>query len=326
MIVLFLSLCLLSAVLLILEKDVVRVIFYTGIFSLLSAVCFLLLAAPDVAMAEVVVSGFSTIFYIICLENYFRHEEGEAADQAGPPAERMHVVPNTSRRKKSVDGGKGMSWGAPLVFTLLLFGLFLWFIPDHEANTVLKESFLSLFPVDVGGENAVTSIYLGYRVYDTLFEALMLLVSVVAVIHLSQYKESQEADAVTHLIQRSPIAVPAIRMVAPVLLLFGFYLIINGHLSPGGGFQGGVVLSTLLLCRYMIYMIHDVPIQRFMTLEKFIFIGISVLVVLFVFLGMNDHWNLPQSVYLILMNALIGLKVACGFAVIVYRYVALERR
>ena len=40
------------------------------------------------------------------------------------------------------------------------------------------------------------------------------------------------------------------RKLVPYILLFGLYLISYGHLSPGGGFQGGAVLSSgvLLLC------------------------------------------------------------------------------
>jgi multicomponent Na+:H+ antiporter subunit B len=34
------------------------------------------------------------------------------------------------------------------------------------------------------------------------------------------------------------------RKLVPFVLLFGFYLTSNGHISPGGGFQGGVVIAT----------------------------------------------------------------------------------
>lgn len=36
------------------------------------------------------------------------------------------------------------------------------------------------------------------------------------------------------------------RVVALVILLFGIYLIIHGHLSPGGSFPGGVVVASVL--------------------------------------------------------------------------------
>jgi len=30
----------------------------------------------------------------------------------------------------------------------------------------------------------------------------------------------------------------------PFVLVFGFYIVIHGHLTPGGGFQGGAVIAT----------------------------------------------------------------------------------
>jgi multisubunit Na+/H+ antiporter MnhB subunit len=31
---------------------------------------------------------------------------------------------------------------------------------------------------------------------------------------------------------------------APFCLIFGLYVVVHGHLSPGGGFQGGAVMAT----------------------------------------------------------------------------------
>jgi multicomponent Na+:H+ antiporter subunit B len=41
---------------------------------------------------------------------------------------------------------------------------------------------------ETGAKNVVGAIYLNYRIFDTLFEALMLLVSVFGVIYFSRYK------------------------------------------------------------------------------------------------------------------------------------------
>jgi multicomponent Na+:H+ antiporter subunit B len=43
------------------------------------------------------------------------------------------------------------------------------------------------------------------------------------------------------------------RLLVPFIFIFGFYIVIHGHLSPGGGFQGGAVIATgiaLLLACY----------------------------------------------------------------------------
>ena len=41
-----------------------------------------------------------------------------------------------------------------------------------------------------------------------------------------------------------PIAKVAARLLVPILFIFGFYVVMHGHLSPGGGFQGGAVIAT----------------------------------------------------------------------------------
>ncbi len=44
------------------------------------------------------------------------------------------------------------------------------------------------FFVDTGATNAVAAIYLNYRVFDTIFEALLLLVSIIGIIHFSRHE------------------------------------------------------------------------------------------------------------------------------------------
>ncbi len=49
-------------------------------------------------------------------------------------------------------------------------------------------------------------------------------------------------------------------IIFPFILVFGFYIIIHGHLTPGGGFQGGAVAATgfiLLLVAFSPEIIRD---------------------------------------------------------------------
>ena len=294
-----------SAVLLIRERKNSRIIIYLAIFSLVSSLFLLLFAAPDVAMAEAVVSVFSTIIFIVCFEKYYSLEDKSVT------------------AKKTADIKQRIP---PAIFSIFLFILFVWFIPDNAANPYLKNQYLSMFSQDVGGENAVTSIYLGYRLYDTLFEALMLLVSITAIIHLSWHNDTFFPDQKHSVVQYSQIAVATIRIICPVLILFGIYLIMNGHISPGGGFQGGVMVASFFICRYMIYDIHDMPIGKVIKLEKLVYVGIVILAVFFITLIGDIHLPGHKIVYLVLMNTLIGMKVACGFLIIFYRFIVYERR
>jgi len=323
MIYFFLFFWIIGAILIMREEKIVRIIIYLGIFSLISAACFLLLAAPDVAMAEAAVSAFSTVFFIVCFEKYYEHVVHDAERAPGV------IATKTSHRKL----GRLFPYHAapssfifPIVFTLALLALFLAAVPSSEVNAFLKIKYTALFAYDVGGENAVTAIYLGYRVYDTLFEALMLLISVIAITHLSWFDDTFVAEGKRSEVDRSPIAVVTIRLICPVMLLFGAYLIANGHISPGGGFQGGVAIAAFFICRYMIYDIYDIRISSIIRMEKSIFAAIVLWVVFFILLGTTHYFPVFQSMYLLIINALIGLKVACGFIIIFYRYIAFERR
>jgi multicomponent Na+:H+ antiporter subunit B len=45
----------------------------------------------------------------------------------------------------------------------------------------------------------------------------------------------------------SPIVLLGARLLSPYIMLFGWYVIIHGHYSPGGGFQGGALLAASVL-------------------------------------------------------------------------------
>ncbi|MCL2045114.1 MAG: DUF4040 domain-containing protein [Oscillospiraceae bacterium] len=312
MIYVLLAFWVISAILAINEKKILGMIVYLGVFSMISAVCFLLLGAPDVAMAEAAVSTFSTVFLIICFEKYFSLVTTVNYE---PPQEN----PIIAKLKKR---------GVAVAFTLVICALFIFFIPNSPANTFVKDKYIASFMNDVGGENSVTAIYLGYRMYDTLFEALMLLVSVVAVTHMSMFNESlpDNASQLRGVSKSDKIAIYTVRIVCSGILLFGIYLIFNGHISPGGGFQGGVAVASFFVCKYLIHNIDDMQYKTLMIVEKLIFAAIILLATSFILMGIHIHFPQMKQLYLILMNSLIGMKVACGFMVIFYRYIAFERR
>ena len=50
-----------------------------------------------------------------------------------------------------------------------------------------------------------------------------------------------------------PIVAGVCRGLIPVILLFGVYILLNGHLSPGGGFSGGAVLAAGLMIYALVW-------------------------------------------------------------------------
>jgi multicomponent Na+:H+ antiporter subunit B len=105
--------------------------------------------------------------------------------------------------------------------------------------------------------NVVAATTFDYRGFDTLGEEFILFAAVmgVALILRAQREEEEEPPEDEAQDRRPPHDSDAVRelclgLVAPAVL-FGLYVVAHGHLSPGGGFQGGVVLASAPLFMYL---------------------------------------------------------------------------
>lgn len=97
--------------------------------------------------------------------------------------------------------------------------------------------------------NAVTSIVTIYRGYDTVGEVTVLFLAVLGVMMIASSlglgRMESSLDAPGFVLQHAAI------VLFPLIVLFGAYIIINGHLSPGGGFQGGAVIGSGMLMLFL---------------------------------------------------------------------------
>ena len=120
----------------------------------------------------------------------------------------------------------------------------------------------------------------------------------------------------------------------PFIVLFGLYLISHGHLSPGGGFQGGVVLATAIILLALSHSIEQTE-KKFKSrwlnmLEKLgiltlIFLGFLGIFFGYSFLGnflpLGEPGQIASGGLMLLFNIAIGIKVAAGVSVIFYALV-----
>lgn len=209
--------------------------------------------------------------------------------------------------------------------------LFLFLNHSEQLDTPLMDYFTADFFAQTGAQNSVAAIYLNYRVFDTLFEALMLMVSVMEVINVSwANKHAEKYQFEKDDFNRkgnSEIVVRMVGIIYPFVLLIGLYIIVNGHVSPGGGFQGGAILATALITRYLVYPNFDLDLHALEIVEKFLFLSIVMTPVLYVFMQIQPaDTTISHQIYMVAMNSLIGLKVFSGLSIIFYRFVFYEGR
>ncbi len=216
--------------------------------------------------------------------------------------------------------------GMSLACIACLLALFFAFDiqPTHES--LIFNSVIDNYYIDTGAQNSVTSIYLNYRIFDTVFEALMLLVSVMGVVHFSRHGDDKLSGEQNIILQKvsGKTVKNMISLVVPTIILLGLYLIINGHNTPGGGFQGGAALSAAFICVYLVRPDKSINFYAYEKAEKYIFLLIVAVATSFAVSGL--YLNFPQfnTAYMVIMNILIGLKVFCGLTIIFYRFVHYE--
>jgi len=121
---------------------------------------------------------------------------------------------------------------------LAALGWAVFSLPAQPAG--LTEESLARLP-ESGVTNPVTAVLLNYRGYDTLLEVGVLLLAVVGVWSLRR-GEWPAGD-----LRDRPLLMSLLRVLLPVLVLAGGYLLWIGAFAPGGAFQGGALLGGALV-------------------------------------------------------------------------------
>ena len=148
-----------------------------------------------------------------------------------------------------------------IVFCVLLAAAMLFTIsylpkvgdPDTPANSsVVSERYIESGLQETGATNIVTGMILTYRAFDTFGETNVLFIATVCVMVLLMLDEKilEKLDKTSDRIYEpdyDPILTLAAKVLCPIILLFGIYIVLNGQLSPGGGFSGGAILGAAMI-------------------------------------------------------------------------------
>lgn len=121
-------------------------------------------------------------------------------------------------------------------------------IPFGTSRSEVADRYINKGVEETGAANIVTSVVVNYRSLDTLGEVTILFLAAIglgAVLATTIRKEDRDTE------KASLILSTGCKFLFPFILLFGAYIFIHGHLTPGGGFQGGAIIASAFLLMYL---------------------------------------------------------------------------
>ena len=174
-----------------------------------------------------------------------------------------------------------------------------------------------------GVANAVTTVVVFFRGFDTLGEIAVLFIASLGIGLMLHSNTRCDIKAESNFMLQT-----ASKILFPIIMLFGVYVMVYGHLSPGGGFQGGVIIASAVLLLLVSYKGFEVPHSVIVALETFagvsyVLIGLMGLLVLDTFLGNFLPHDISQMGMLLsggiipIIYIIVGIKVGSEMSMIV---------
>src|SRR3954470_4735636 len=237
-----------------------------------------------------------------------------------------------------------------------LAALFLWALAGLPRFGSYPGPYGDLLNSSAVGERKATDIVsavnFDYRAFDTMGEEFILFVSVVGAALLLRKIEEAKQESGEESEQEdkeagraAPPMSDATRafgvMLVGLTVVFGLYMISHGQTTPGGGFQGGVILATAPLS---VYLAADArTFQRIaprslvewaesIAAAAYVLFGLAAVVLGAEFLRnitpLGDEEKMASSGNIFWLNVAVGIEVAGGFVLLLSVFIeeALQRR
>ena len=202
--------------------------------------------------------------------------------------------------------------------------------PSNPANNEVVRKYIMEGIPDTGAINFVAGMILDYRAFDTLGESTVLFIAASAVIILlfrkksSAEKKEAEIEEKIYEDKHDVILRHGALILVPFTLIFGIYVILNGHLSPGGGFSGGTIMGAALILYNLAF--GDKSTRKFFNFKVYKVITIVALSFYAIsktysfYTGANHiHSIIPKGIpgnllssgLILPLNICVGIVVAC---------------
>jgi multicomponent Na+:H+ antiporter subunit B len=217
---------------------------------------------------------------------------------------------------------------------------------ENDSLSKLGHYYVTKGPQEIGAPNLVTAVVVTYRGLDTLGEVTVLFISAAGVgLLLRRTRRKQDVNAHkqkvlkqdenakenirTHM-AASEIVETATQLLLPMIILFGVYVFMNGHLSPGGGFQGGAIIASGTM--FLLLALPESHISRLLiaiteSLSGFSYVVVGVLGVILAggfldnrFMDAGNYGDLFSAGAIPLIYTFIGIKVGFELSAVLDRF------
>ena len=215
---------------------------------------------------------------------------------------------------------------------------------NYTENTELSKLghyYVEKGPQELGAPNLVTAVIVSYRGLDTLGEVTVLFISAAGVGLLLRRTRRKDDDEDLEQGDReedpagvhkpaSAIVETATELLLPMVILFGIYVFLNGHLSPGGGFQGGAIIASGTM--FLLLALPESHISRTMiaiieSLSGFSYVVVGVLGVIMAggfldnrIMDLGSYGTLFSAGAIPLIYVFVGLKVGFELSAVLDRF------
>ncbi len=219
------------------HRDRVVALILTGVVGLLIAPLFAYFSAPDLALTQVAVEVVTILLMLLALNFLPKTTPAES-----PAPRRLFDAAVASI------AGLGIGWLA-------------WAMMTREpAFDPISAFHWAQSKPGAGGTNAVNTIIVDFRGYDTFGEIIVLGIAALVIYALSEtLLRSPSVNRRLSNMKRGPEAgdrhpmmlVVSTRLLLPMAMMVGVYIYLRGHNMPGGGFVAGLVFAIAYLMQFM---------------------------------------------------------------------------
>lgn len=221
--------------------------------------------------------------------------------------------------------------GLAVALCALIFARIAGSYVELTALRPLAEYYVTRGPADLGAANTITGILITYRGFDTLGEVAVLFMvaaSVGLLLKADPVPAGKSGNAAPS--EASEIVRTGAEVLLPLIFTFGAYVLMNGHLSAGGGFQAGAIIASgamLMLLARPGSAFNTAVLSVVESLAGVVYVGVGILGIVLAggfldgrFLPLGSFGAFFSAGAIPVISVLLGVKVGAELSVIIDRF------